>query len=190
MNGWTNIRDFINSKDIGFIFNRKELIILGKSFDLAPTTMDTVRNTLVRGGFFTHLSRGKYQFVNKIPVGSTLSELYALAFKDKLTYLEKVVARKERDKASAERQAALEELQNRNLSVIQQAKNVPCLDCKVKFHPCVMIFSYRDPARKYKNIVEMISDKTEKLLEEIGKCDMLCMNCQAIRNAKGQGVEL
>ena len=98
MNGWAKVRDFINGKEIGHIFARKELILLGNLNQLASSSIDMIRNTLVRSGFFKIVDRGRYEFMTKIPSGSTLSELKTLAFKTKLEYLEQVVGRKEREK--------------------------------------------------------------------------------------------
>ena len=97
MSGWSGVRDFINSKEVGHIFTRKELILLGNLNELRPSTIDTMRNTMIRSGFLKWLGRGKYELVNKIPIGSTLAELTALAFGSNLIYMEKVLARKERE---------------------------------------------------------------------------------------------
>ena len=98
MNGWSRVRDFINTKEVGHIFARKELILLASLSGITTSTVDTIRNALIRAGFLKWVGRGRYELVNKIPIGTTLTEIVALAFGTNLDYLEKVTARKEREK--------------------------------------------------------------------------------------------
>lgn len=103
ISGWSEMRDFINSKEIGHIFTRKELILLGHLKQLRSSTVDTIRNTLVRAGFFTWISRGKYQLKSRTTPDATLAEITALAFEGNLMYLEKVLSRKERESHAKEK---------------------------------------------------------------------------------------
>ena len=67
-------------------------------------------------------------------------------------------------------------------ATILQAKDVPCADCKTRFHYSVMEFDHvRD--KKLFNISECSKRWTTKigLLEEIEKCDVVCANCHRMR---------
>jgi hypothetical protein len=71
--------------------------------------------------------------------------------------------------------------------VWQYLKDNPCLRCG-ETDPVVLEFDHREPQFKYKDISKMIGhNSTEKLLEEIAKCDVLCANCHRRRTAKQQG---
>jgi hypothetical protein len=96
-NSWPSVREYINGKEIGYIFSRKDLLLFASLQGIKSTTMDTERNALVHGKFFKWVSRGRYELVNKIPTEATLAEVIALAFGTNLDYLEKVSARKERE---------------------------------------------------------------------------------------------
>lgn len=91
---WAEIRNFFSSKEIGYVFTRKELILALPS-EYAPT-IDYVRRWLVEAKFVEHVGRGKYQLVREIPKGMTTTEVLLLIKGDTLQYLEKVSARKER----------------------------------------------------------------------------------------------
>src|SRR5690349_17252028 len=109
--GWAAFRDFVNGKELGFQFKRSDIITFGRLRHVQVSSMDNFRNLMVRAGFFKIVARGTYELVNKIPVGTTTSEMHTLAYGSKLVYLEKVVARKERERRQAEEQARLLELQ-------------------------------------------------------------------------------
>jgi hypothetical protein len=68
---------------------------------------------------------------------------------------------------------------------LNDIKNVPCLDCGLKFHPCAMDFDHRDPKTK-KEVVSRVGyfRTKKKLLEEISKCDIVCSNCHRLRTFK------
>jgi len=97
-NSWPLIRDFINGKEIGHIFTRKELLLLASLRGIRSTTMDTERNALIKSNFLKWVSRGRYELIRKMPEGITLSEVITIAFGTNLDYLEKVSARKERER--------------------------------------------------------------------------------------------
>jgi len=93
---WALVRDYVNSKEIGYQYTRKDLILFGKLSGICSGTMDTERNQLMRGGYLKYISRGRYELVRKLPEGLTTTELWLLKKGDTLQYLEKVSARKER----------------------------------------------------------------------------------------------
>lgn len=69
-----------------------------------------------------------------------------------------------------------------NLAIIQDAKSVPCADCKVSYPTYVMQFDHLDAAAKEFNIgVIGPTAGRSRLLAEIAKCDVVCANCHAER---------
>ena len=65
--------------------------------------------------------------------------------------------------------------------MIQMLKDVPCMDCGVKYPPYVMDFDHRDPDTKVLNISKVHIYGKQKLLDEIEKCDVVCSNCHRER---------
>ena len=46
-------------------------------------------------------------------------------------------------------------------------------------------FDHREPEKKYKGISDLVSTgRTERLIEEIPKCDVVCANCHRIRTSE------
>jgi hypothetical protein len=73
---------------------------------------------------------------------------------------------------------------------VADLKNVPCMDCGIKYNPWVMEFDHRDPNEKVENIGRAISRGSwTKLKEEVAKCDVVCSNCHRERSAKMFGWE-
>lgn len=62
----------------------------------------------------------------------------------------------------------------------------PCVDCGEP-DPVVLHFDHRDPEAKEYNVSKMIGSPWERILEEIGKCDVRCANCHVRRTAKQFG---
>lgn len=64
--------------------------------------------------------------------------------------------------------------------LVRKHKDVPCTDCKIKYHYSVMQF---DHLRDKKFAVSTGKDHRaiNKLLEEIKKCEVVCANCHAVR---------
>lgn len=66
--------------------------------------------------------------------------------------------------------------------VIDEAKNIPCSDCKIKFHLCVMQFDHVRGKKKFSMAAANGRAPTIKVLkEEIAKCDVVCANCHSVR---------
>jgi len=58
-----------------------------------------------------------------------------------------------------------------------------CVDCGVS-HPAVLCFHHRDPKNKNFTVSNVIGGATsiKQILNEIKKCDVVCMNCHAKRH--------
>lgn len=78
--------------------------------------------------------------------------------------------------------------QHRKLrSIVNGAKNGPCLDCGRAYPPYVMDFDHRDPSTKIAKVSAMVYKGSEPLLRaEIAKCDLICSNCHRIRTHQGK----
>lgn len=63
------------------------------------------------------------------------------------------------------------------------AKQRPCQDCGLEFHPWVMEFDHRDPNTKHAAVANLVAKgcPDARLLEEISKCDVVCANCHRMR---------
>lgn len=68
--------------------------------------------------------------------------------------------------------------------LLNNIKNVPCLDCKDYFPFCAMDFDHKNPKEKLFTISEMQSKNENIIFEEIGKCEIVCANCHRIRTFK------
>ena len=69
--------------------------------------------------------------------------------------------------------------------LIIHAKDVPCMDCGVRYPHYVMDFDHRDRDDKEYNLAAIHkSASVEKLMKEIAKCDVVCANCHRIRTHK------
>jgi|ERR1035437_9321631 hypothetical protein len=178
---WPQFRQYINGKEVGHRFRRPDFLLFANLHYTPHGTVDTNRNLLVRAGFLKIVARGTYEVINKIPNGTTTTELHELAYGDKLMYLEKVVKRKEREKIAAAREALLLELKTKNAAIILEARAKSCLDCNLPLPDYVKVFSYTQPQDKYQGISAFMSAPTEKLLAELTKCDLICLNCHMIR---------
>jgi hypothetical protein len=68
----------------------------------------------------------------------------------------------------------------RNRTIINDAKDKPCMDCGIKYPIHVMDF---DHARDVKTaaVSRMTSLAVETVLKEIAKCDVVCSNCHRER---------
>lgn len=60
------------------------------------------------------------------------------------------------------------------------AKDVPCMDCGIKYPSYVMDFDHRED--KLFDVSRGVNDYgMKKLLAEIAKCDVVCANCHRFR---------
>ena len=66
-------------------------------------------------------------------------------------------------------------------TIIESAKNVPCMDCGTQYPSYVMDFHHRDPSTKDFTINQSGNRGIAKVKEEIIKCDVICANCHRER---------
>lgn len=67
----------------------------------------------------------------------------------------------------------------RNRELIQQLKSVPCKDCNETYPWYVMDFDHlRD--KKF-DVSRMSNYSVEQIMEEVGKCEVVCANCHRER---------
>ena len=67
-------------------------------------------------------------------------------------------------------------------AMMQKLREVPCVDCKQRFPFFAMDFDHRHSAQKSFEVTRMLGRlATERLLEEVAKCDIVCANCHRDR---------
>jgi len=62
-----------------------------------------------------------------------------------------------------------------------EMKGGKCHDCGGTFYQCCFHFDHRDPAQKLFSISDRMHWDYERMREELGKCDLVCANCHALR---------
>lgn len=67
-----------------------------------------------------------------------------------------------------------------NIAIIEAAKNTPCADCAQWFPPVCMDFDHVRGV-KVRGVGLMVSYSTQRLLDEIAKCDVVCAICHRLR---------
>ena len=67
-------------------------------------------------------------------------------------------------------------------AMLTEIKDVPCLDCKVRYPNYVMDFDHVRGEKSF-NLAKAVDDNVsvEKLLAEVAKCDIVCSNCHRER---------
>ena len=183
--GWQKFSSFITQHEIGMSFSRKQFLAWANENQLARGSVDGYRNQLVRTGYLKIYKRGTYELVNKIPLGTTLTEIQMLLSGDRLQYLEKIVTRKEKTKRDEERRKLFEIRKATNERILAEAIARPCLDCRGSFPAVAMCFSYRQTPRWHRTLSKLILRDSKELIDEVSKCDVICMNCHLIRNSIG-----
>lgn len=68
-----------------------------------------------------------------------------------------------------------------NKKYIRELKNVPCMDCGIKYPYYVMDLDHRDPSTKHKSVAQMMKYPKGLLMIEAAKCDVVCSNCHRER---------
>ena len=71
----------------------------------------------------------------------------------------------------------------RHRVMVQEFKQLPCADCGKTFPPEVMDFDHIREKRLEVSRLLYVSG-TAALLEEIGKCEVVCANCHRIRTKR------
>lgn len=67
------------------------------------------------------------------------------------------------------------------VALVASIKDVPCMDCGVKYPPYVMDFDHVRGKKEFNIAAKKHGRTLEKLLDEIDKCDIVCSNCHRIR---------
>lgn len=67
--------------------------------------------------------------------------------------------------------------------IIEDAKNVPCADCGIKYASWIMQFDHVR-GTKSANVSRLWNTGRKRILEEISKCEVVCANCHADRTYK------
>lgn len=93
----------------------------------------------------------------------------------------------------ANREAAktrYKELYAKNRAILDAAKSVPCMDCGGSFDPICMDFDHRPGEEKKYQVSTLVGRaRTELMLAEMSKCDVICSNCHRIRTRnRGQWI--
>jgi len=85
----------------------------------------------------------------------------------------------EADKQYYKDKAKLRKIKIRDL--INDIKNIPCMDCGISYPPYVMDFDHRE--NKTDNVARLVGNMValQRILDEISKCDIVCANCHRIR---------
>jgi hypothetical protein len=66
--------------------------------------------------------------------------------------------------------------------LLDQLRDVPCMDCDGRYPPCAMEFDHRDSTTKVQGVTRMIGRASiERILAEVDKCDIVCANCHRLR---------
>jgi len=77
------------------------------------------------------------------------------------------------------------EKKEKMISHLRSIKDVPCMDCNVKYPYYVMDLDHRNPEQKSGSINEIINRGSwQKFFDEINKCDVVCANCHRERTHK------
>ena len=67
--------------------------------------------------------------------------------------------------------------------LVDEASDVPCMDCGNRYPAYVMDFDHRDPATKRFKISNGVGQRygVQTMLDEMAKCDVVCANCHRVR---------
>lgn len=86
--------------------------------------------------------------------------------------------------------AGREKWQAKRRALLAELKDTPCVECGGRFHPAAMDFRHRDPSSKYRRYTAWTYVLgTERLLEEVAKCDVICANCHRTLHAEERARE-
>jgi hypothetical protein len=67
-------------------------------------------------------------------------------------------------------------------ALLNERRDVPCMDCGNRFPSYAMEFDHRDAMTKRGAITQMIGRAGwQKILDEVAKCDIVCTNCHRHR---------
>lgn len=92
-----------------------------------------------------------------------------------------------REKVKSRSRVVSQGIRDRCRELITQAKDGPCVDCGRRFPACAMDFDHVRGKKSF-NISEAAfhwsPSRTEPLLAEISKCDLVCACCHRVRTWK------
>jgi hypothetical protein len=67
-------------------------------------------------------------------------------------------------------------------AILNEFRDMPCVDCGSRFHPCALDFDHREPSTKLFTVTRMVGRAaTDVILAEVAKCDIVCANCHRVR---------
>jgi hypothetical protein len=69
----------------------------------------------------------------------------------------------------------------KNVKIIEAHKDKSCMDCGIQYDSCAMTYDHRDPETKNFGVSEAWSRPIPDILEEISKCDVVCLICHSYR---------
>jgi hypothetical protein len=74
--------------------------------------------------------------------------------------------------------------------LIERLRDVPCADCGRRFPTYCMEFDHIDPSTKRFNVAALTGGGiTQRFLDEIAKCEVVCSTCHRIRTRERDGVK-
>ena len=71
------------------------------------------------------------------------------------------------------------------LKLQKMRKEAGCYRCGYNANPALLHWHHRDPSTKIMEVTNMKMYTWNKVLEEINKCDVLCIRCHAIVEPRG-----
>lgn len=103
MTYWNQFKAFINSKDVGYVFKRQELMSSFPAWGDTATAYSRIekyRQTLTfRSEYMKWIKPGRYQLLSKVPEDVTLDEcFYGIQITDNLKYVQLLDRRRKKRK--------------------------------------------------------------------------------------------
>lgn len=95
---------------------------------------------------------------------------------------------KNRDRMNRKAVSCHKRSRHERYDAIQKIKEgSPCMDCGDSYPFYVMDFDHRDPSTKVADVSHMVKTYVPwwKVLEEIAKCDLVCVRCHRLRTYQG-----
>lgn len=142
----------------------KSCIDCGTTYE--PSCMDYDH---VKGEKINHISR---MVLNNSPKNKILEEIDKCELVCCLCHNKRTYDRQERADESK-----LSETQKKNREIIKKAKQKPCYLCGSVRDRWNMQFDHIESSIKFKNISQLQNYKTETLIKEIDKCNIICALC-------------
>ena len=74
-------------------------------------------------------------------------------------------------------------IRDQHVALVKMIKSGACTDCGHRYHPEVMDLDHVRGV-KVAAISDLVRGKTERLLEELSKVELVCANCHRLRGLK------